>query len=58
MASLYEDQDFLEKMEQEEPYDDRIRCDECGEVIDDYYYVIDDFIYCEDCINRHMHKIY
>ena len=56
MASLYEDPDFMEKMEQEEPYDG-LRCDECGELIDYYYYVVDDQIYCQDCMDRHLHHI-
>ena len=54
MYSLYEDPDFQEKMAQEEPYDG-IRCDECGQLVDYYYFVIDDFIYCDECMDTHRY---
>lgn len=56
MVSLYEDADFREKMEQETP-DEGLRCDECGQLIEYWYYVVDDYIYCEDCIDRHRQHI-
>lgn len=56
MTSLYADHDHLEKMQQEEPYDG-LRCDECGELIEYTYYVIDDYIYCDNCIESHRHHI-
>ena len=55
--NLYTDPDFQEKMQQEEPYEDVTRCDECGAVIDDYYFVIDDYIYCEDCMYGHRYRV-
>ena len=54
MASLYEDPDHLEKMEQEEPYEGPI-CDECGKPVEYYYFVVDDYIYCEDCMDNHRY---
>lgn len=56
MVSLYEDADFREKVEQEEPYEG-LTCDECGRPIDYYYYIIDDYVYCDDCMNSHLHHI-
>ena len=56
MYNLYTDPDFQEKMQQEEPYDG-LRCDECGAVIDDYYFVVDDYIYCEDCMYNHRYRV-
>ena len=55
--NLYTDPDFQEKMQQEEPYEDVMRCDECGAVIDDYYFVVDDYIYCEDCMYNHRYRV-
>ena len=56
MRSLYEDPDFQEKMQQEEPYEGLI-CDECGEPVEYYYYVVDDYVYCEECMEAHRHHI-
>jgi formylmethanofuran dehydrogenase subunit E len=56
MISLYEDPDFQEKMQQEEPYEGLI-CDECGEPVEYYYYVVDDMVYCEECMESHRHHI-
>ena len=55
-VDLYTDPDFQEKMQQETPYEG-LRCDECGELIDYYYYVVDDYIYCDECMEAHRHHI-
>ena len=56
MTSLYEDPDLQEKMQDEIPYEGLI-CDECGELIDYYYFVVDDYVYCEECMEAHRHHI-
>ena len=55
VTAMY-DEDFREKMEQETP-DEGLRCDECGQLIEYWYYVLDDYIYCEDCMNGHLHRL-
>lgn len=54
--SLYEDPDFQEKMEQEYPY--AFTCDECGHEIeiDDIYYIINDWVICENCLEKFRRK--
>ena len=30
-------------------------CDECGEhIVEDYYWDINDTVYCEDCLQKHI----
>ena len=53
--NLYTDPDFQEKMQQETPFD--LYCDECGELIEYYYYVVDDYVYCDECMESHRHHI-
>lgn len=49
---------IYEKHKDDEPFDDTLKCDECGETIQpfDGYYDIEGQIYCEDCI-LNFHKI-
>jgi len=30
----------------------KLRCDECGQIIDDHYYEFDGKCYCEDCLEN------
>ena len=30
----------------------KYKCDECGEIIEDHYYLIDNRVYCEDCMKE------
>lgn len=51
--------DFWEHMSnQEEWYESRPVCDQCGEHIqDEYYYLINGEIFCEDCLDWHKKYI-
>ena len=43
--------------EQEEKAEKLPRCSCCGEpIFDDYFYRIDDEIYCEDCLNNEFRE--
>lgn len=32
--------------------DCKYKCDECGEIIEDHYYLINNRVYCEDCMKE------
>lgn len=50
-------EDAREKAEQETPY--TFCCDECGREIEigEFFYKLDDYVYCEDCV-LNARKIY
>lgn len=34
----------------------KIKCDECGEIINTHYYLINNRVYCEDCMKENFMK--
>ena len=52
--NLYEDPDFREKTEQEEPF--VFRCDECDAEIEpgERFFVVNDWVLCEECMYESM----
>lgn len=43
--------------EQEKRRDELPECDYCGErITDDYYYVINGDVICEDCLKKHFRQ--
>ena len=55
LSDVYSD-DAREKAEQEYPY--AFTCDECGHEIeiDDIYYIINDWVLCENCLDKCRRK--